>query len=449
MGGVLLGLSPDSLWLTGLLIASCILVVAAFASSEAAILAANPLRMEYLAAAGDKRAQAFCELRAQESKMLATILAVENLLIILTVVSVILLAENLLETSLPHVSLLSLVFVPFGLQWVLVLFGQITPKTYATRHATRMALLVARPLNALVKALYPLLHIVFVWPSNQLISGLDHLFGSREEQPSVTEAELHLLLERSSQEGVLVQEERNLIQNVFEFGNTVVAEVMTSRTHMVAFEQHRPIAEVVAEMLDSGFSRFPIYSESIDEIQGLVHIKELCKAHYTRPEEQLTLADLCRPTLFVPKDKPVLPLLELMQKDAIRLVIVADPYGGTEGLLTLKDLMREVLGDPDSAASLEQAVKQVAPGLYRVQGQTSIYDLSAKLGLSFPEGKYQTLAGFALDQLGHIPQSGESFRYSHWELTVTQVSGPKIIELELRQSGQHTAELQWTPPENG
>ncbi|PKL79377.1 MAG: hypothetical protein CVV27_01975 [Candidatus Melainabacteria bacterium HGW-Melainabacteria-1] len=440
------GFGTDNLPLAIGVVSICIVMVGAFASSEASILAANRLRIQQLANRGDKRAMAFCELREHEDKMFATILAVENMFIIFAASFGVSSAENILGSDhrlwLGFASIATLVLIPFLLEFLIVLFGEITPKTYAARHATRVALLVSRPLNWTVKFLYPLIRFTFVIPSRLLIRGLDRIFGSKENLPSITEEELKMIIDRSSLEGVLDVEERDLLHNVFEFGDTLVTEVMTSRTKIVAYEAEMLVAEALPLMLESGFSRFPVYAESIDEIRGIVEIKELFMAHYrAQLEPDTTLEDFARPTLFVPENKHVIDLLELMQDNQIHTVIVADEYGGTEGLVTLRDLMHEIFGELEKVHPDAEPIQQSQPGLYRVEGQTSVYDLETSLGLELPDGKYQTIAGFVLDQLGHIPAAGEGFSYSNWDFTVTEALGPKIVAVELREHKPGTAEL--------
>lgn len=440
------GFGTDNLPLAMGTVAFCIMMVGAFASSEASILAANRLRIQQLAERGDKRAQAFCELRDHEDKMFATILAVENMFIIFAASFGVSSAENILGPDhhlwLGVASIATLGLIPFALEFLIVLFGEITPKTYAARHSTRVALLVSRPLNAIVKFLYPLIRYTFVIPSRLIIKVLDRLFGSKDDQPSITEEELKMIIDRSSQEGVLDIEERDLLHNVFEFGDTLVTEVMTSRTKIVAFSLDTPVSEALPEMLESGFSRFPVYAETIDEIRGIVHLKDLFLDYYQRgPSEAETIESYLQPTLFVPEDKHVIDLIELMQSNQVRTVIVADAYGGTEGLITLRDLMHEIFGELDKAHPDGKSIQQPNPGIYRIQGQTTIYDLKEDLEIELPEGKYQTLAGFVLDRLGHIPAAGEVCSYGGWEFTVTEVIGPKILEVEVRQRQKMTNEL--------
>ncbi|HEY9844461.1 MAG TPA: hemolysin family protein [Candidatus Obscuribacterales bacterium] len=440
------GFGTDNLLLAAGVVSFCIVMVGAFASSEASILAANRLRIQQLAERGDKRAQAFCELRDNEDKMFATILAVENMFIIFAASFGVSSAENILGPDhriwLGVASIATLGLIPFLLEFLIVLFGEITPKTFAARHSTRTALLVSRPLSWVVKFLYPLIRYAFVIPSRLIIRGLDRMFGSKDDQPSITEEELRMIIDRSSQEGVLDIEERDLLHNVFEFGDTLVSQVMTSRTQIVAFDISTPAAEALPEMLASGFSRYPVYAESIDGIKGLVHIKDLFKAHYSQElGPDATLEAFVQPTLFVPENKHVIDLLELMQANQVRTVIVADEFGGTEGLVSLRDMMHEIFGELEQAHPDARPIQQPTPGIYRVQGHTSIYDLDEELGLTLPEGKYQTIAGFVLDQLGHIPVAGEACSFGGWDIIVTGVIGPKIVEVELRERQKLTGEL--------
>lgn len=232
---------------------------------------------------------------------------------------------------------------------------------------------------------------------------------------------------------MLSQRERNqLLHNVLAFYDTRAAEIMTRRPEMVAFAQNMTLQQALPRMLDSGYSRFPVYAESIDSIQGLVHLKELFRA--SPQDAGLVLADFVRPTLFVPKDKAVLSLLEQMQAQRIRLVVVADEHGGTEGLLTLNDLVYEVFGDwADTPAPLIEALD---PQGFRVQGQTDLYTLQQELQLKLPAGPYQTLAGFVLHRLGYIPQPGERLAHGGWVLEVSEMAGPRILSLMLQHDPQ-------------
>lgn len=252
-------------------------------------------------------------------------------------------------------------------------------------------------------------------------------WAGRQRQVSATEA-----LDEA-QTPVLSQRERHqLLHKVLAFSDTRAAEVMTRRPDMVAFAQEMTLQQALPRMLDSGYSRFPVYAESIDSIQGLVHLKELFRA--SPQDGRLALADFVRPTLFVPKDKAVLSLLEQMQAQRIRLVIVADEHGGTEGLLTLNDLVYEVFGDwAETPAPLIEALE---PQGFRVQGQTDLYTLQQKLQLKLPAGPYQTLAGFVLHRLGYIPQPGERLAHGGWVLEVSEMAGPRILSLMLQRDPQ-------------
>lgn len=242
------------------------------------------------------------------------------------------------------------------------------------------------------------------------------------------------------------RERHQLLHNVLAFYDTRAAEVMTRRPEMVAFAQQTPLQQALPRMLDSGYSRFPVYAESIDSIQGLVHLKELFRAG--QQQHDLTLADFVRPTLFVPKDKAVLSLLEQMQAQRIRLVIVADEYGGTEGLLTLNDLVYEVFGD--WAETPVSPIEALDNQRFRVQGQTDLYTLQQVLQLTLPSGPYQTLAGFVLQRLGYIPQSGERVNHAGWVMEVSQMNGPRIVSLELQRDPQrgNTRPLRLSPDDS-
>lgn len=441
------GFGTDNLPLALGVVTFCVVMVGAFASSEAAILAANKLRIQQLAEKGDRRAQAFLELRENEDKMFATILAVENMFIIFASSFGVASAENILGSQhaiwVGLTTIGTLALIPFLLEFIIVLFGEITPKTYAARHATRMALLVSLPLHLIVNWLYPIIKYAFVIPSRLLIQGLDHIFGSKESIPSITEEELRMIIDRSSQEGVIDSEERDLIHNVFEFSDTVASEVMTPRTQIVAFEMDTKVWDALPRMIEEGYSQYPVYGENIDDIRGMIYLKDLFKAQVNgQYQEDDTLEKYLRPTVFVPENKNVVQLLEMMQKHRTRAIIVADEFGGTEGLVTLDDLVMEIVGDfDDDQIAVEDFIQILADGHYQIQGATPLYEVNETLNLNLPEGQYQTIAGFVLAQLGHIPEAGARIVYKNTEIEVKQVIGPKILSLEIRKHMTHPEDM--------
>jgi putative hemolysin len=434
-----LGFGTDNIPLALGVVSFCVFMVGAFASSEAAILSANRLRIQQLAEKGDKAAQAFCELRNHEDRLFATILAVENMFIILAASFGVASVENILgdghQLHLGWLTVATLSLVPLGLEFLIVLFGEITPKTYAARHAMRVALLVSRPLYWVVRSLYPVIKYTFVLPSRGLIYILDRFFEPKGQDISVTEEELRLMIDRSSQEGVIEHQERDLIQSVFDFRSTVTAEIMTDRTHMVTLPVEMDVQSGLQAMMTHRYSKYPLHGHSIDDILGVVHAKDLFRAQVSGTlDPAQTLRDYLRPTLFVPENKGVVQLLEVMQQRDLRLVIVADEFGGTEGMLTLQDLIRELVGHHvhKEQQTGADAIQSVSENRFRIRGMTPLYDVNQQLQVSLPEGHYQTIAGFVLAHLGHIPATGEQLSYGSVAITVTEAVGPRIVELELQ-----------------
>lgn len=412
-----------------------IIMVAFFASSEAAILSVNPIRVQKLAENGDRRAITLLKLRGDHDKLFATILAVENMFIIFGSG----IGHASLERSFHDIHI-PLLLIPLlatcVLEFFIVLFGEITPKTFAAQHSLRFALMMSRPINIVMIVVYPIIKFVFVVPSKGLIYLLEKIMGQGEHMPSITEEELRMMIDKSSKEGVLEQDERELLQNVFEFGDTVVSEIMTIRANVLAFQIDTSINEALPEMLESGYSQYPIYGDSIDDIRGIVFIKDIFKYRINEtPNDTDTLEKLCRATIFVPENKKIDSLLEMMQKHKTKAAIVADEYGGTEGLVTITDILSEIVGDmEDEYSPIETFIFQIAQDKYLIQGVTSIYDVNQKIGIELPEGNYQTIAGFILEQLGQIPNAGELVQFNGLELKVTQMMGPKILEVQLTNS---------------
>jgi putative hemolysin len=417
-------MGTENLPLTIGLMVGCVVLVALLAGSEAALLSVSKIRIRNLAEQGVKSALAVAKLVEKHDKLFATILTTENFFIII--------ASSLgtalaLKTFGPDMLLVS----SLVLTVLVVIFGEITPKVYAAQNSEKVALAVARPMLFIVRLLSPVIGILV-----GITSGLLRLTGhhGRTHSPFVTEEELRMMIDVSGTEGVLQHEERELLQNVFEFGDTVASEVMVSRTRVVALEEDATLRDLLHTAAETGHSRYPIYRESIDTVIGIVHLKDALVTLADDPGAMdQPLLPLMKPPVYIPENKKIAELLPLMQKRRLQMVIVADEFGGTEGIVTIENLLEEIVGDIDDEHDTddEADVQTVDEKTAVVDGSVTIDDVNEQVQINLPYGPYQTLAGFIMTELGHIPHTGERLVYDGIEFTVTEVHGPRVEKITI------------------
>lgn len=241
-------------------------------------------------------------------------------------------------------------------------------------------------------------------------SFMERLFGSKDagQQQAETEEEILSLVEEGQEKGLIEDDTKNIIENVFDFDDTVVYEIMTHRRDMTTLEDIDSLDEVVSTAIVSGHSRIPVYHDDIDSIVGILYVKDLLK-YVGKPEpSDFKLRSLLRPAIFVPRTKDCRSLFAFMQKHRTQIAVVVDEYGGTEGIVTLEDLIEDILGNiQDEYDDEEDEIRRLDDGKYTVDGSTSLEDVEELTGVSLTESDSETVAGFILDRLGRIPSTGE------------------------------------------
>jgi putative hemolysin len=319
-------------------------------------------------------------------------------------------------------------------------FAEVAPKTYAVQHPEQAALRVTpllwaltnfRPLRALSRALIGFANVVL--PGKGLRQG-----------PYVTEEEIRTMADVAAEEDAIEVEERRLIHSIFEFGDTVVREVMVPRPDMVCVEVDATLEEALRIAIERGFSRLPACEGGSDNVVGLLYLKDLVRR--VREGAGGVLArDLVRPAVFVPEQKRVAELLREMQKEKFHMAIVIDEHGGTAGLVTLEDLLEEIVGEIVDEYDIEEpAVEHLPDGSLRVPGRTPIDDVSEELGVELPDTEWDTVSGLVFNLLGHVPEEGETVRFQNLELRTERVQGRRIQSVIIRKlpsvDGQPDAE---------
>jgi CBS domain containing-hemolysin-like protein len=304
--------------------------------------------------------------------------------------------------------------------------GEVAPKTFAVQHTERAAL-------ALTPMLWFLTHFAPLrWTSNLLI-GLANLVlpgKGLKQGPFVTEEDLRTMADVAAEEDSIETEERRLIHSIFEFGDTVVREVMLPRPDMVTVNATDTIEDAIERAIERGFSRLPVCEEgSTDDIIGLVYLKDLVRrARAGEGTQELRVA--VRPATFVPEQKRVSELLREMRTKQFHMAMVIDEYGGTAGLVTLEDLLEEIVGEIADEYDVElPAVERLGDGSVRVRGSTPIDDVSEELGTDLPDAEWDTVGGLILNLLGHVPEEGEVVRFEQLELRTERVQGRRIASV--------------------
>lgn len=303
--------------------------------------------------------------------------------------------------------------------------GEVAPKTYAIQHPDRAALRLTPFLWAITN--FPPLRLV----SRGLIGLANVLLPGRglKQGPFVTEEELRTMADVAADEEVIEREERRLIHSIFEFGDTLVREVMVPRPDMVAVEASSTIEDAITRAIDAGFSRLPCYVETTDDILGLVYLKDLvqqARAGAGRQPVRVAVRD----AVFVPEQKRADELLREMRTEKFHMAIVVDEHGGTAGLVTIEDLLEEIVGEISDEFDVEApGVEELPGGGLRVPGRTPIDEVSEALGRELPHTEWDTVAGLVFNLLGHVPEAGETVRFEGLEFRTEAVQRRRIVSV--------------------
>ena len=313
---------------------------------------------------------------------------------------------------------------------VLVFFvlAEAVPKTYAVLYPQKAALFTARPVAALVA--FPPLRLISRW----LISLTNVIVRGKglEQGPFVTEAELLGIVETAADDGVVEHEERELIESIIEFGDTVTREVMVPRPDIVTLDDSSTVTAALDLAIAHGFSRLPVLGGGgDDDVVGLAYTKDLMRAE-RNGEGDLPITEFLRVARFIPEYKPVNRLMREMQAEKFHLALVADEYGALAGLITLEDCLEELVGEiVDEHDEEDTEVQRLDDGDYSVDGGMSISDLNDLLGLELPDDQWETVAGFLFGMLEHVPTPGESVTQDGWRFTATEIEGRRIRRVEV------------------
>ena len=402
-------------------------------AAETAFTSVSRIKLKNLVEEGDEKAVEVERLLAQPNTFLTTILIVNSVAVIIASSMATVLALRFSET---FGELISTVLISL----VVLIFCEITPKTAAVQNPLRWARAFVGPVKAVAWILHPL-----VWVLSAITSFFVRIMGGQmiHRGPFVTEEELRLLVTVGEEEGVLEEEETEMIHSIFGFADTRVREVMIPRIDMVTLPSTAAVTEAVDVALQGGFSRIPVYEESvgIDEIIGILYTKDMLK-QLREGHDDFPIRDLVRPAYFVPETKKLDDLLREIRQKRVHMVIVVDEYGSVAGLVTIEDLVEEIVGDiKDEYDREENLFEKINEDEYIFDAKISIYDFNEMMGTHLDDADYETLGGFVYAQLDKIPNAGDTVTFEDMTFTVLATRGRRITTIRVERHHPQTPAL--------
>ena len=417
-------MEDSSIGLRAGLLLVLILCSAFFSASETALFAANRVVLRQRRAQGDRRAAIAHALLSQASELLTTLLAGNTLSNVGVSVVATSIAFSLMGRGGEWAAFLATALV-------LLIIAEIAPKTLAARYADRFVLVVAGPISALMRIFTPLIRVVSL-----VATALVRPFGGHitPRAPLVTQEQLRFLVQVGEEEGVIEQEEREMIHSVFEFGDTVVREVMRPRVDISAVPADATLNRALALMTERGHSRLPVYEGTIDHVLGVVYMRDLIPAlRHGRLDQPVS--ELKRPPFFVPESKKVDELFKEMQQKKVSMAIVLDEYGGTAGLVTVEDLLEEIVGEIQDEYDLEEKpIQLVDDRTAVVNARIHLDEVSELLGVRLPQDEVDTVAGLVYSLFGRVPTPGETIALPGIELRVEKTLGQRITRVRITRT---------------
>ncbi|MFY9175483.1 MAG: hemolysin family protein [Peptococcia bacterium] len=419
-------MDPDS-WIRILFFLMLLFFSSLFSAAEAAVVKLNKYRLKKLAQAQNPRAMLLNRLLEQPGKLFNTILLAESVSIIGTVV---------LGTSLAIEiwgEVLGKVWAIIILSILVAVLGEISPRAYAVKQPEKVVLNLVRFIYGVMLVLSPLV-VMLNKLSNFLLN--HNKDDDSEGDISITEQEIFSMVAAGQEEGVIHQEETSMIHGIFEFTDTLVKDVMVPRPDIVAVAQDISLIELVDVIKKEQFSRIPVYDDNIDNIIGVVHIKDIIET-LAENNQDFQIKNYLRQPFFVPETKKVNELFKGMQKEKTHMAIVLDEYGSTAGIVTLEDLIEEIMGDiQDEHDKEEPELLNVDDNTVEISGSMRLEELNEELGLDLHCEEAETVGGLVFTELDRVPTEGDQVRIGKLTLTVIEMDGHRIEKIRLTQEEQ-------------
>jgi len=409
-----------------------------FAMSEIAVITLNEGKLERLAIEGDKKAKRVLKLKKNASRLMSITQLGVTLAAFLAATVV---TQSFTDPLLHHlhqrmpeahgvIDAAITIGITLALTYFSLVFGELIPRRIALKHPQMFALAVSGTLTFAANILRP-----FVWVVSASANGILRLFGfdpDAQDNP-VTEEDIRMEVEKAGETGLIEEAQQEMIQNIFELDDINVAHIMTHRTDIVGMEVDEPLEELVALAIEEGVSRIPVFEEDIDNIIGIVYVKDLLK-FIGASVPGLSLRELMRPAVFVPETKRCGELFKEMTAKKVQIAIAVDEHGGTAGLVSLEDVLESIVGNiQDEYDDEEEEILQVDDHTFMLDGATGIEEVAELVNVTLPEGDYDTIAGFVISELGYLPQEGEhpEVEHKHLRFVVEEVEDKRIAAVKV------------------
>lgn len=428
-----------------------ILVNAFFAMSEIAVISLNDAKLRKMAEEGHKKAQKVLRLTKDSSAFLSTIQIGVTLAGFLTSASA---AENFSDplattlagwfhitdgAALSALNVVSLVVVTIIISYFSLVLGELVPKRIAMQQAEAVSFRVVGVLLGVKAIMRP-----FIWFLSISTNLVGRLFGVDPNggQEAVTEEEIRMMVDAGEETGVLEESQKDMINNIFEFDDIDASDVMTHRTDIEAVEVDDSVEDVLTVAINDGFSRIPVYEEELDNIKGILYVKDLL-SYVGKEASSVKLRDLMRPAVFVPESKKCRDLFSEMTEKHLHMVIVSDEYGGTAGLVTIEDLLESIVGNiQDEFDNEDEEFQKLDEDTFTIDGTADIEEVEELLDVTLPEGDYDTVGGMIMAEIGRIPDPGEhpSMEAGGFRFTVQEVADRRIERVKIERLPQPAPE---------
>jgi putative hemolysin len=417
-------------WPEMLALATLIAASAFFSGSEAALISLSRLHARGMAERGVKGSTAVVALLEDRNRFLTMIL-IGNTAVLLAADSVATLL--FVHAGIPNPALWSTVIMTI----LLLTFGEIVPKQVAVANNERWALRLAPLLARMARVFSPIV-MAFLFATGRIV----RLFGVPPHAggPFVTEDDIRNIVNAGAEQKVIEEQERELIHSIIQFGDTIVREVMTPRTDMISVEVNATARRALELVIAEGYSKLPVYEETIDNVIGVVHDRELLIALSNQLLAQTSIRELMRPITLVPETKRVSELLREMQRGKFTLAVVVDEYGGTAGIVTMEDLLEEIVGEirDEHDDDEKEAIVHVSEDEAVVEAGTNIEDVNARLGLRLPHEEFETIGGLTVGLFGRLPAEGEEIDAGeHVRLRIDRTRGRRILAVRVFKNGKN------------
>ncbi len=426
---------PNS-FVSVLLLFLLILVNAFFSASEIAIITLNDNKIRKMAEDGNKKAASILKLTKSSSRFLSTI---QIGITISGFLSSAVASQSFSEQLADHLAFLpvsrsvaagiSTVVITLLLSYFSLVLGELVPKKIAMQKAEALSFKFVGILNGTAKTFSPFISFL-TFSTNVVLKLLG--FDPNSSEETVTEEEILMMVDAGEEKGVIGENAKDMIANIFDFNDTTINEIMTHRTDVSAVEDTSSIQDVVQLAIQEGYSRIPVYHEDLDTILGVVYVKDLLKYVGSQVNNDIKITDIMRAAYFVPESKHCSELFSEMTEHKTQIAIIVDEYGGTEGIITMEDLLEAIVGNiQDEYDHEEEEIYKVSDNAFTVDGSTAIDEISDLVGIELPEGDYDTIAGFVVEMLGRIPKPGEhpTVTFENLDLTVEDVEDRRITKL--------------------